>query len=179
MSPGGIGLPSAVPHRLWHVGGLRAGAVPRRDRARAASYEVVLADPRDGAPDVRAAVGFVGGMSTDTANLALAAQGAHDCPDAFICLRQAATTAAPLLYAASPRTLSLSDGSCCAEAFARIDTAHMDVPGVCRAAGRRLGCRPCWAGSWTVRVGLAGPVILVIDAQSAPAVIRWIEHGEP
>lgn len=181
MSPGGTGLPergTAIASGTWVVcaqGQFRDEIA--RD-LRAASYEVVLADPGDGAPDVRAAVGFVGGMSIDTANLALAAQVRTTAPDAFICLRQAATTAAPLYAAFAPDSLFVPTDLVAREAFARIVTPHTWT--FLEYAARQ---DDAWAADLLGRLvdrcgsGSPDPVILVIDAQSAPAVIRWIEHG--
>lgn len=181
MSPGGTGLPDreeSIPNGTWVVcaeGQFRDEIV--RD-LRDAAYDVVVSDPEQGTPDVDEAVGFVGGMATDTANLALAAQVRMSAPDVFICLRQASASSAALYEAFAPDSLFVPTDLVAREAFARIVTPHtwafleyavQQDDDWAEDLVRRLVDR-CGSGS-------PDPFILVVDAHSAPAVVRWMGHG--
>ncbi len=182
MSPGGTGLPDrgeAIAAGTWVVcaeGRFRDEIV--RD-LRAAAYEVVVADHAEGAPDVRDAVGFVGGMDRDTATLALAARVRVSAPEVFICLRQASASAASLYEAFAPDSLFVPTDLVAREAFARIVTPHtwafleyavQQDDAWAEDLVRRLVDR-CGSGS-------PDPFILVVDAHSAPALVRWLGHHE-
>lgn len=181
MSPGGTGLPDrgeAMPMGTWVIcaqGQFRDEIA--RD-LRSAAYDVVVADPDSGEPDVRGAVGFVGGMATDTATLALAAQVRTSAPDVFICLRQATAASAPLYAAFAPDSLFVPTELVAREAFARIVTPHTWA--FLEYAVRQ---DDAWAADLVARLvtqcgsGSPDPVILVLDTRSAPAVVRWLERG--
>lgn len=181
MSPGGTGLPDrgeAIPSGTWVVCAEGAFREEIARDLRNAAYDVVMADPAAGSPDVSGAVGFVGGMATDTANLALAAQVRTSTPDVFICLRQASAASFSLYEAFAPDSLFVPTDLVAREVFARIVTPHTWA--FLEYAARQ---DDAWAEDLVRRIvdrcgsGSPDPFILVLDAQSAPAVVRWLAQG--
>lgn len=144
---------------------------------RAAGFEVEFASADNGHPDVSRAVGFVGGTDRDTVNLALAAEVRTEFPEVFICLRQSSTTRTRLYEAFSPDSLFVPTDLVGREAFARIST-----PRTWAFLEHAMEQDDAWAEDLVRRLvdrcgsGSPEPYGLVLNAKSAPAVVRWLRH---
>lgn len=182
MSPPGTPLPergTGLPSGRWVVSadGRFRDEVARD--LRAAGYEVTFADPDEAEPEVRGAVGFVAGTSSDATNLSLAAAVRRAAPDVRLCLRQGSSSAAPLLEAFAPEIVFVPTDLVARECLARIVT-----PLVWAFIEHALDQDDAWGEEFLGRLrahcGSRTPEMtrVVLAPDSAPAAVRWLGRGE-
>lgn len=143
-----------------------------------AGLDWTLTDTVDGPPDVTGAVGFIAGGSNDARNVALAGHARLENPEVFLGIRQKSSESKALLAAMEPDSIFIPAHLTVAEALARVvtpdfwdfvlhlwtlDDDHAD------ALLRRI----------VAHVGRASPDSdrVVLDAEQAPAVTRWLAQG--
>lgn len=89
---------------------------------RAGDFDVTVADPKDGCPDLTGIAGFVAGSSLDATNLAFAARARMESPEAFITVRQRSRTNAALVAAFEPDSVYVPSDLVAREVLARVVT---------------------------------------------------------
>ncbi len=137
--------------------------------------QVRVIHPDDPLPDLTGVMGFVAGSSSDTINLATAAQVRRADPGIFLCVRQQEHTNRALLTAFAPDSSFLPYEIVVQECLAR-----MVSPGYWAFIEYAMAADNEWAEetmlSITRRVGRASPdhQMVTIAERDAPAVRRWL-----
>jgi Trk K+ transport system NAD-binding subunit len=146
---------------------------------RAAGLEVIMADPRDGDPDVSAAVGLVAGTDRDATNLALAERARLSNPDLFLSVRQQTHSNAALVEALDIDSVHVST-----ELVARETLARVVTPVYWRVIEHAVEQDDAWSSALlellVERCGERIPdrELVRLDAVQAPAVVRWLGDHE-
>lgn len=163
----------------WLVVGEGKFSVEVTHDLRAAGLTVSTADPTDGHPDLDGFVGLVAGAESDTENLALAAHARIENPDLFLSVRQRSDLQAASLQAFAADSLFVPS-----ELVAREVLAHIISPDYWAFIDHVLHADDAWSedvlSRFLQRVGGTTPdsAEVVLDAESAPAVIRWLARGK-
>lgn len=145
-----------------------------------AGLQAELVKPRIGRVDCGDAVGFVAGSDDDSLNLSMAAHARLANPDIFLSVRQRSQQNEPLLQAFAPESVFIPAQLTTQEALARVITpAFWDFIEFARQQD------DAWAQALldrlVARCGRASPDQhrTVLDAEHAPAAVRWLEGGNP
>ncbi|HPZ48282.1 MAG TPA: NAD-binding protein [Propionibacteriaceae bacterium] len=141
--------------------------------------EVRVMHPDDATPDLTGVVGFVSGSSSDTVNLAAAAQVRRTNRDIFLCVRQQEHTNRALMTAFAPDSSFFPYEIVTQECLAR-----MVSPGYWAFIDYVMKADDEWADSVmrtiTKKVGRSSPdhQMITIGDRDAPAVRRWLGSRE-
>ena len=142
---------------------------------RRSGLDVVMADPRDGDPDVTGAAGLVAGTERDTTNLSLAAHARLANPSIFLVARQRSATSASLLAA-----IDLDSVYSPTELVARETLARVVTPLSWSFIDHALQQPDEWSTALVDRLrercGDRSPhsLRLIVTTTEAPAVVRWL-----
>lgn len=143
-----------------------------------AGLDVTTVPPADGFPDLTDVVGMVAGAENDVENLALAAHARLENPGIFLAVRQRSDLQAASLHAFAADSLFVPS-----ELVAREVLAHIISPDYWAFIDHVFKADDDWSDEvlqrFLARVGSATPASteLVLDAESAPAVFRWLRGG--
>ena len=138
-----------------------------------------MADPRDGDPDVSAAVGLVAGTDRDATNLALAERARLSNPHLFLSVRQQTHSNAALVEALDIDSVHVST-----ELVARETLARVVTPVYWRFIEHAIHQDDAWSSALVERLvercGDRTPdrEVVRLDAEQAPAVVRWLRTRE-
>lgn len=150
--------------------GFECAADLRRD-----GLEVRVVHPDEVDVDLTGVVGFVAGASSDTVNLAAAAQVRRTHPDVFLCVRQQEHTNRTLMTAFGP-----DSGFFPGEIVVQECLARMVSPGYWAFVAHVMDAENAWAEATvqtlTGAIGRAAPAhqMITIGDRDAPAVRRWL-----
>lgn len=144
-----------------------------------AGMNVILADPKDGHPDVTTANGFVAGTDNDTTNLALAEHAKIERSDLFVAVRQQSDARSSLVHALAVDSVFTPTELVAQESLARIITplfwsfveyAVHQPDEFAEGILERL----------TAHCGHTGKERALVDlsAHGSPALYRWMRHHE-
>ena len=139
-----------------------------------------MADPRDGDPDVSAAAGLVAGTDRDATNLALAERARLSNPQLFLSVRQQTHSNAALVEALDIDSVHVST-----ELVARETLARVVTPVYWRFIEHAIHQDDAWSSALLERlVERCGDLtpdreLVRLDAEQAPAVVRWLRAREP
>lgn len=160
------------------VGDGRFGSEVARD-LRDIGLDVTIVDPADGNPDVAQVVGMVAGAESDVENLALAAHARIENPNIFLAVRQRSNLQAATMQAFAADSLFVPS-----ELVAREVLAHIISPDYWAFIDHVLNADDEWSedvlARFLGRVGGGTPTSteFVLDAKSAPAVVRFLNAGK-
>ncbi|MGM0385621.1 MAG: NAD-binding protein [Actinomycetota bacterium] len=144
----------------------------------AAGLDVTLVDPAEGPPDVSDVVGLVAGAEADTTNLALAAHTRDFNPTVHLVVRQHHHSNAPLVDAFEPDSIFSPNDLVVRESLAWVVTplfrSFLD-----HVRAQDDDWASAILGRLLANCGEATPhgALVRIDAEVAPAVMRWFAHG--
>lgn len=145
---------------------------------REAGLSVTTADPADGYPDITGMAGMVAGGERDVDNLAFAAHARLENPDIFLAVRQRSGLQAATMQAFAADSLFVPS-----ELVAREVLAHIVSPDYWAFIDHVHHADDDWSDEvldrFVHRVGGGTPYSeeFVLDAETAPAVIRWLAAG--
>ena len=145
---------------------------------RGAGLDVTLVDPADGNPDVSDVVGLVAGAEADTTNLALAAHTRDYNPTVHLVVRQHHHSNAPLVDAFEPDSVFSPNDLVVRESLAWVVTplfrSFLD-----HVRAQDDDWASAVLGRLLANCGEAAPhgALVRIDAEVAPAVVRWMDRG--
>lgn len=143
-----------------------------------AGLDVTLVDPADGNPDVSDVVGLVAGAEADTTNLALAAHTRDYNPTVHLVVRQHHHSNAPLVDAFEPDSVFSPNDLVVRESLAWVVTplfrSFLD-----HVRAQDDDWASAVLGRLLANCGEATPhgALVRIDAEVAPAVVRWMDRG--
>jgi voltage-gated potassium channel len=164
----------------WVIAGIGEFAQEVATDLTRAGLEVSIVDPADGPPDVTDAVGLVVGTASDTLNLAMASRARLANPDLFVAVRQQTHTNAPLVEALEFDSVFSPTDLVAQEVLAQLSTPHL-----WRFMTHLTEQDDEWSAALLDRLeatcGSRSPRLrrVEVDAQQAPAVVRWLESGHP
>jgi voltage-gated potassium channel len=145
-----------------------------------AGLTVTTVPPADGFPDLTGIVGLVAGAEVDVENLALAAHARLENPGIFLAVRQRSDIQAASLKAFAADSLFVPS-----ELVAREVLAHIISPDywafidhVFNAVDDDWSAEVLQRFLRRVGVGTPSSTELVLDDESAPAVVRWLNSGQ-
>lgn len=138
--------------------------------------DATLVKPKIGRVDVSGAIGFVAGSDDDSLNLSMAAHARLTKPDIFVSIRQHSQQNEPLLRAFAPDSVFVPAQLTTQEALARVIT-----PAFWEFIEYALTQGDAWSATLLDRIvercGEISPDQhrTVLDADHAPAAVRWME----
>lgn len=146
---------------------------------KASGLQVTVVHPKDGNPDVTQSTGMVAAAESDIENLALAAHARLENPDIFLAVRQRSNLQAATMQAFAADSLFVPS-----EVVAREVLAHIISPDYWAFIDHVLHAEEDWSEEvlkrFLNRLGGGTPTSteFILDAETAPAAVRWLERGK-